>query len=84
MKKSSKNYAILFSPMTMTLTKPKTSESEILHNLNDGVELALKLFSEAEYSESQQERKEKFRYLGMCLRSLKHGITLGTDNTEEP
>ena len=62
--KSSENCAILFSPMTMTLTKPKTSESEILHNLNDGVELALKLFSEAEYSDSQQEKKKSFGILG--------------------
>ena len=70
--------------MTMTLTQQNTSESKILHNLNDGVELALKLYTEADTSETAKEKNEKLRYLGMCLRSLKHGINIGTSNTEKP
>ena len=70
--------------MTTTLTKPSTKESKILHNLNDGVELSIKLFNEANDSQDRKERREKMRYLGMCLRSIKHGINIGPNTTQEP
>ena len=70
--------------MTTTLTKISKKESKILHNLNDGVELSIKLFNEANDSQDRKERREKMRYLGMCLRSIKHGINIGTNTTQEP
>ena len=69
--------------MTMTLTQPNTSESKILENINDGINLAITLHKAADESENRTDQRHHLKYLGTCLRSLKDTINIGTATTTQ-
>lgn len=69
--------------MTMTLTQPNTSESKILENINDGINLAITLHKAADESENRTDQRHHLKYLGTCLHSLKDTINIGTASTTQ-
>ncbi len=76
-------YAIILRPMT-ELLEPKAITNEKLSSISDGIELACSFYNQVEESDNIKEKRDKMRYLGMCLKALQHTFTLELRNTEKP
>ena len=75
--------AIILRPMT-ELLEPKAITNEKLSSISDGIELANSFYNQVQESDNNKDKRDKMRYLGMCLNALKNTFTLEPRNTEEP